>query len=160
MELHKPRGPGGINEAEGVDPKALDHPQRTRDGAVGHHPHQHVHRLRAEGDEVPEVVMGRSGLGETPVRFHLHGVDQVGELHGILNEEDRDIVADEIVVALRRVELHRKAPHIAREVRRAGPARHGGEPRKHLRLHRGILQERGFGDVALGFINLEITMRA
>jgi hypothetical protein len=68
-------------------------------------------------------------------------MNQVGELDRVLDEEDRDVVADQIPVALVGVELHRKAAHIAREVGGAPGARHRGEADKDGRLLRRILQE-------------------
>ena len=50
--------------------------------------------------------MGAAGLRKGAVGFHLYGMDQVGEFDGVLNEEHRDIVADQIPVAFLRVELH------------------------------------------------------
>ena len=48
--------------------------------------------LRLEGEEVPEVVVCRLTGRHLVVRFGLDGVDKVGELHGILNEEHRNII--------------------------------------------------------------------
>jgi hypothetical protein len=45
-------------------------------------------------------------------------MNEVGELDGVLDEEDRDVVADEIPVALLSVELDGKAPYIPRRVDR------------------------------------------
>ena len=56
------------------------------------------------------------------VRLGLGGVDEVGELHRVLDEEDRDVVADQIPVALVGVELHGEAAHVARRVGRAALA--------------------------------------
>ena len=63
--------------------------------------------------------------------FHLDRVDQIGKLHRILDEEHRDVVSDQIEVALLGIELHRKAAHVARQVNRAGPAGNRREPREH-----------------------------
>jgi hypothetical protein len=41
--------------------------------------------------------------------LHLHRVDQVRELDRVLDEEDWDIVADQIPIALLRIEFDRKA---------------------------------------------------
>lgn len=74
--------------------------------------------------------MGAGGLRIAAVRFHLHGMDQIRELDRILNEEDRDVVADQVPVALSRVELHGEAPHVARRIyrsRAAGHSRKAGE---------------------------------
>ena len=61
--------------------------------------------------------------GKPAVGLRLHGVDEVGELDRVLDEEDRDVVADEVPVALLRVELHGEAAHVAGEVERALAAR-------------------------------------
>ena len=62
--------------------------------------------------------MGRLRLREATVRLLLGGMDQVGELDRVLDEEHRDVVADEIPVALLRVELDREAAYVARRIRR------------------------------------------
>ncbi len=80
-------------------PKPFDHAQRARDGAVGHRPHQHVRGLRHQRRQVPERVVGAAGLRIAAVGLHLHGVDQIGELDRVLDEEHRDVVADQIPVA-------------------------------------------------------------
>ena len=49
----------------------------------------------------------------------LAGVDEVGELDAVPDEEHRDVVADEIEVALGRVELRREAADVADGVGRA-----------------------------------------
>ena len=48
-----------------------------------------------EGKEVPKVVMGRLTGRHLVMRFGLDSVNKVWELHGILNEEYRDIVSTE-----------------------------------------------------------------
>ena len=53
---------------------------------------------------------------------------EVGELDRVLDEEHRDVVADEVPVALLRVELHREAAHVTGEVGRALVAGDGREP--------------------------------
>ena len=88
------------------------------------------------------VSCADAACGIAAVRLHLHGVDEVGELDGVLDEEDRDVVADEIEVALLGVELDREAAHVARRVDRAGAAGDGREPHEHLGLLLRVLQER------------------
>ena len=51
-----------VDQAEGVHAEALHHAVAARDGAVGHHPHQHVRRLGHQRDEVPERVVRRRRL--------------------------------------------------------------------------------------------------
>jgi len=44
-------------------------------------------------------------------------MDQVWELHGILDEEDRDVVSNQIPVALLGIELDGKPSNIANGIR-------------------------------------------
>src|SRR4030095_14244100 len=58
----------------------------------------------------------------------LQGMDQIGELDGVLNEEHRDTVADNIEVPFLGIELGSETANIARRVSRAALARDGREP--------------------------------
>ena len=60
--------------------------------------------------EVPERVVRGGSLREAAIGFHLHGVDEVGELDRVLDEEHRDVVADEIPVALLACRTSRRSP--------------------------------------------------
>jgi len=108
-----------IDKAERVHPEALDRAERPRNCPVRHDPHDHVHAFGGQADEVPEVVVRGLRLGEVAIRFGLGSVDQVGELYGILDEEHRDVIADEIPVAFLRVELDRKTANVTGKIRRA-----------------------------------------
>ena len=139
--------PVGVDQPEGVDAEALHEAERARDRPVGHDPHDHVHALGRERDEVPEVVVRGLRLREAAVRLRLGGVDQVGELDRVLDEEDRDVVADEVPVALLGVELHGEAAHVAGQVGRALAAGDGREADERRRLLAGALEQVGPGDV-------------
>ena len=52
-------------------------------------------------------------LGNLVVRLGFHRMNEVRELDSILDKEDWDVVADEIPVALLRIELGREASNIA-----------------------------------------------
>ena len=117
VELDEARLALGVDEAEGVDAEAFHHAQAARDGPVRHDPHDHVHRLGHERDEVPERVVGGRGLRHLVVRLRLHGVDEIGKLHRVLDEEDGDVVAHEVEVAFVGVELDGEAAHVARRGR-------------------------------------------
>ena len=120
-----------------------------------------MHALGHQRDEVPEGVVRRGRLREAAVRLHLHGVDQVGELDRVLDEEHRDVVADQVEVALVGVELHGEAAHIARRVDRARAARHGREAREHRRPLARILQEAApWSAVTAPLSALEVAVRA
>ena len=64
------------------------------------------------------------------------GVDDVRELDRVLDEEDRDVVADQVVDALVGVELGREAAHVAHGVGRAARAEHRREAHEDRRLRR------------------------
>lgn len=73
----------GVDEGEGVDSETLHHAVGAGDTTVGHGPEEHVRRLGAQVDEVPEVVVGSLGLGDFKVGLGLGGVDDVREFHAI-----------------------------------------------------------------------------
>ena len=97
-------------------------------------------------------------LREAPVRLRLDGVDQVGELDRVLDEEDGDVVADEVPVPLLGVELHREAADVAGEVGRALAAGDGGEADEDGRLLALALEEVGAGDVGERPVVLEVAV--
>ena len=99
VELDEVRLAVVVDQAVGMHAEALHRPITARDRAVGHRPHQHVGDLGHQRREVPEGVMRRAGLRHREVRFRLRGVDQIRKLHRVLDEEHRDVVADEIPVA-------------------------------------------------------------
>jgi hypothetical protein len=63
--------------------------------------------------EVPVVVVCGLRLRYLTVGLRLTSVDHIGELHGVLNEEDRDVVANEIPVAFLCVMLDGESTDIA-----------------------------------------------
>ncbi len=97
--------------------------------------------------EVPEVVVRGLRLREAAVGLLLRRVDQVGELDRVLDEEHRDVVADEVPVALLGVELHREAAHVAGQVGRTLVAGDGREAHEHRRALAGTLEQVGAGHV-------------
>src|SRR5687767_6770643 len=70
-------------------------------------------------------------------------MDQVWKLHRVLNEEDRDVVADKIPVTFIGVELHGEAAHISGGVGRATLAKDGREADEHRCLLPRFAEERG-----------------
>ena len=99
-------------------------------------------------------------LREPAVRFLLGRVDEVGELDRVLDEEHRDVVADQVPVALLGVELHREAAHVARQV--GGPLvpGDGGEADEDGRALAGALEQVGAGEVGQRLVVLEEPVRA
>ena len=106
------------------------------------------------------VSCAEAACGNAAIRLHLHGVDQVGELDRVLDEEHRDVVADQIEVSLLRVELHGEAADVPGRVARACAARHGGEAREDRRPLLGILQERRARQLAERSVGLKVPVRA
>jgi hypothetical protein len=87
-------------------------------------------------------------------------MDEVRELRGVADEEDRRVIPDQVVVALLGVELQREAARVAHGVGRAQLAGHGGEAREDVGPLALRAQERGarpLGDI-LG--DLEEAVRA
>jgi hypothetical protein len=70
---------------------------------------QHVHGFGRLAHEVEDAVrLLAEGHG-----IRLQGVDDVRELDGVTDEEDREIVSHEIPIAVFGVELHRKAARVS-----------------------------------------------
>jgi len=121
----------GINQTEGVDPEAFHGAIAARDAAIRHRPHHVVQRFRLQGNIVPESIVGALPLWDGPVGFRLHGVDKVGELHRVLDEEDRCVVAHQVKNPFVSVKLGSEAANITDGVRRPRAALHGGKAYKH-----------------------------
>src|SRR5450759_3300359 len=111
--------------------KAFDHAQRTWNCAIGHDPHHRMHGFRRERNEIPERVMRGRRLRKAAIWFHLYGMDQVGDFDGILNEENRDVVADQVPVAFLSVKLDGKSPYVTRGIDRTRAACDGRYTCKH-----------------------------
>jgi hypothetical protein len=70
-------------------------------------------------------------------------VDEVGELDRVADEEDAQVVADQIPVAVLGVELHREPARIARHFRRVAAADDGREADRERRFLPGLLEQPG-----------------
>ena len=159
VELDEARLPRRVNQAEGVHAETLHRAIAARDRPVRHLPKQHVGRFRHQRDEVPEGVVRAGRLRHRVMRLRLDGMHEVGELHGILDEEYRHVIADQVPVAFVGIELDGKAAHIAHGVGRAALACHGGKAHEHRRALAGLGQQRGARDRALVAIGFEEAMR-
>ena len=159
VELHEHGLARLIDQAEGVHAEALHHAVAARNGAVRHDPHLHVHRFGHQRDEIPEGVVRARGLRHREVRLGLQRMHQIRKLHRVLDEEHRDVVADQIPVAFIGVELDREAAHVAHRVGRAALARDGGEAHEHGRALAGFGKERGAREFAERLVALEVAVR-
>jgi hypothetical protein len=160
VELHEARLTALVDEPECVHAESLHHAIAARDAAVGHHPHQHVRRFGHQRHEVPERVVCARRLWHRVVRLGLHSVDQVGKLHRVLDEEDGDVVADQVPVALIGVELHREAARVARGVRGSALAHHRGETHERGRALAGLGEDGSPRELRERLVALEVAVCA
>ena len=107
-------------------------------------------RSRQGHPVVPWHPTGGAGLG--PLRQPAY---HVGEDHAVADEEDGDVVADEVKVALPGVELDGEASRVPQGLRRAALVDHGAEPDDDGGLGAGGAQEVGAGQVADVVCHLE-----
>jgi hypothetical protein len=106
-----------------------------------------MRRLGMKILEIPEIIVCALRLRHLVVRLGLAGVDNVGELHGVLDEEDGDVVTDDIPVSLLGVELDGKSADIADRIGTASAAEYGRETDEDGRLTRGVCEDGGEGEV-------------
>lgn len=95
--------------------------------------------FRGQREEVPEHVRVRKIGGGVS----LLCMNEVGELKRIPNEENRRIIAYQIVISLFGVELHGKATGIACGICRPLFPTHRGKADKHLRALAHLGKELG-----------------
>jgi hypothetical protein len=74
------------------------------------------HTFRLKPNKIPEIIMSALTLRNIIVRLGFHSMNNVGEFNGILNEEHRDIVSDEVPDTFVGVELDCKPSNIANSV--------------------------------------------
>ncbi len=102
---------------------------------------QHVHRFRRLAHEVEDAVR----LLAERHRIRLQGVDDVRKLDGVADEEDREIVAHEVPVAVFGVEFHGKPAGVAGDFGGIPSADDGGEPDGEWCPLPGLLEDLGAG---------------
>ncbi len=160
VELAQMRHALGIDELVGVDAGAFHFAIVGRDAPGRLQVRHHVQRLGVHAHEIEEPPRF------LPVRHRvrLERMDHVGELDGVPDEEHLEVVADEVPIAVHRLELDREAARIALGLGRFLGARNGREPHEHRCLHAGLVEDPGAGvfgrrlvaDLAIG---LEIAVR-
>ena len=96
VELNELGGTVIRDKAEGVDTKAVNVSEGTRDTVTSHSPEQSVQRAGLLAEEVPGRVVRGSSLGDFIVPAGLDGVDQIGEEDSVLDEEDGDVVSNKV----------------------------------------------------------------
>jgi hypothetical protein len=88
--------------------------------------------------EVPEVVVSCLCLRHLAVWLRLSSMNYIGKLHGILNEEDGDVVANDIPVALFGVKLDSETSNITHGVGRTTATQDSGESQEDGSLARCV----------------------
>ena len=124
--------------------------------AVGEEDRDLVDALRHQRPEVPHCV----GIAKIGLRRFLLGVDEVRELHGVADEEDRRVVADHVEVALLRVELDREAARVTVCIRGASLASHRAESQEKRGALAHFVQESSLAVLAHICGHLEEPVRS
>src|SRR5208282_1127616 len=140
MELHPGPLAFGVDEAVGVAAETMHMAIALGQAAVGKQDRDLMQALGREGPEIPH----RRRVAQIALGIALLRADEVGELVGVAHEEDRRVVADQVPVALLRVEFHREAAHVALGVGSAPLAGHGREAHQALRLLSHLAEHGGF----------------
>ena len=140
--LDEELGTGGIDPLEGMGAVAVHLAVAIGGAAVRHQDSDLVKSLGGVGPEVEgHVRVLDAGLG-----MAFLAVDEVRELHGVLDEEDRGVVADHVVVSLLSVMLDGKAARITIAVVSTALTSDSGEAEEDRRplsngVHEGSLAE-------------------
>lgn len=88
------------HQTEGVHTETIHVTVAAGNAVARHGPEEGVESGGLRAEEVPSRIVGGGSLGNLVVGARLDGVDKVGEADGILDEEDGDVVANDIEVAL------------------------------------------------------------
>lgn len=113
----------------------------------GHCPEQGVEGGGLLTEEVPGCVVGAGRLGHLAIGLGLDRVDEIGELDGRLDEENRHVVSHNVEVALVCVEAYGEAVDISDSVSAASRASHSREADEERRLLALLGEERGTRDI-------------
>lgn len=95
-ELHQLGLSGVSHESKCVDTPSICVPVASDGTMTRHSPEKGMHGRWLLTEEVPGRVVSRCRLRNLRVRLGLYRMDQVWELDGILNEEDRDVVSNDV----------------------------------------------------------------
>src|ERR1700737_2627888 len=113
MKFYKTGLPFIINETEGMYPKPFHHSETTGNSAVGHHPHNHMHRFRHQGNKIPKGIVCGARLWNFIVRLGFDSMNQVRKFNGVLNKKYGYIIAYQVIIAFLRIELNSKSFYTA-----------------------------------------------
>lgn len=88
----------------------------------------------------------------------LLAVNEIWELHGIINEEDWGVVSDHVVVALLSIELNSKATWVSHGIWSTSLTGHSGESQEERGLLADLIQEGSLGELSDILGDLENTV--
>jgi hypothetical protein len=72
--------------------------------------------FRLKPGKIPEIIVSALTLRNIILRLGLHSMNNIGEFNGILNEEHRNVVTDEVPDTFVSVELDCEPSNIANSV--------------------------------------------
>lgn len=137
MELDVYLTAGLVDELERVNAEARHVSVVERDADIIEQKREHVARLWVVAEKVPDAPP----LLEMATGIRLQRVDHVRELDAVANEEHGEVVADQVVVTLARVEFHGEAAGVAEGLWRAALVNDCREADGNGRLDAGRAQE-------------------
>lgn len=148
---------GLVNQLQGVPTVTVHVAVAVRNATVAHQDEDLMNRLGVLGKVVPEhariIRAAQMGSG-----IPFLGVDEVGELRRVTQEEDGGVVSDHIPVALVGTELDAEATRIASAVMRTGFATNGGEADGDRAFLIGGAENVGLAQIVHGLGALESPM--
>jgi hypothetical protein len=148
-----------VDHAERMDAETLHGAVGPGDSSITHVPEDVVGGFGVQRHEIPERVVGGLRLRNLAVRMGLAGMNDVGEFDAVLNEEHRDVVANQVEVAFVGVELDSKAAGVAHRVGRPTRTQNGREAAEPFSLLAFPPQETRLGDRCGFSVGLDNTVR-
>src|SRR5712672_1143049 len=159
MKFYEGRFTAGVDQPEGMYSESFHKTKRPGNRTIGHDPHGHVNTFWGQGNEIPEIIGRGLSLGKAAVGLLLRRVDQIWKLDRVLDKKHRDVIADNVPIALLCIKLNGKASHVTGEVSRSFIAGHRRESYECGSFLPGPLKDIGSCNARLRFVILEIAMR-
>jgi len=131
-----------VDPLEGVGAVSVHVTETVGGASVGEENRDLVEGLGGEGPEVEGVV----GVLGTGVGVSLLGVDEVGELNGVFDEENGSVVSNDVVVSFLSVELHGEATGVTVAVVGTALTSDSRESQEKRSLLADLVEELGLGE--------------
>lgn len=111
-----------------MNTKSIDVPQRGRYASLTDEVHQCVNPFRIIDVIIPEHIVVRHEGPRMPFVASVHA----GKFDRIPNEKDRQVVENEILIAIFREELQRPSAYISHSIAGTFLAGHGGDSSQYF----------------------------